>query len=146
MNYLSSTLQRAIQRMGLTVADFERQSGLSNAAVARLKNSRPTPDTLDKILAALPDASARAVLASHLMDEAPTEDWRARTSVTIRESASLHEPSAPALDPSTPDAFERALEILRAQSHRPAIVKTVLSLLEALDLITPPKQTKRRKP
>ena len=134
MSNFARSITRFLETSGTPASTIERTAGLANGTITKIRSgSLPSVEKLDALLDALQnDTAARDALRAYLLDHTP-EDYRLRTTIQISPATiSVKDSTTPPFDPTAPDAFDRALELLRTRGHEPRIRKMILSLVDIL--------------
>lgn len=134
MSNFARSISRFLETTNTAASAIERTAGLANGTITKIRNGAlPSVEKLGALLDALQnDSAACDALRAYLADHTP-DDFRLRTHIQISPADSrIHESEAIPFDPSSPDALDRALEILRTRGHEPRIRKMILSLVDII--------------
>lgn len=135
MSNFARSITRFLESTSTPASAIERTAGLANGTITKIRaGSLPSVDKLEDLLHALNnDTASRDALRAYLIDHTP-EDYRMRVQIQITPAAPpvITETTPAAFDPTTPDALDRAIEILRARGHDPRIRKMILSLVDII--------------
>lgn len=131
MSNLYRSISRYLADSKIPASTLERDAGLGNGFLSKIRNgSIPGEKSLLALLSAIPRDEAADCLRSHLLDCTP-EDWRPHTHIRITPPvfSSRLQDTRPSLDPSAPDAYDRALEILAAAGTSPKVRKHIINFV-----------------
>jgi len=136
-NHFANTLRSYLERTGTRAAEFERQTGMPNATVAKLiAGQRPSVERVAEILRAMPGEEAAELLRSYLLDDVPA-DWRHAVTILV-EAIATNPALAQAAAAYRPDSLSQAFDALRAAAAADVnLAQYIIDTATILNLMPP---------